>query len=191
MKPADFVRTAWVLADAEMDRRLRGRLTVINKSLAHLSWERVTNRAGVIWRPASNVLAARCRRARRGWAGCRITTRDCLPSIAPQRRHRAMRRPSWRGVRRSSDNSNRRCRLPPASAPSECHDSIGLLDEAGHIGRGDPLPADTYELVLGRPTGDSATLSDVDRSPVLPGLAEKVSGRRQPHAFYSLERIGL
>lgn len=49
MKPADFVRTAWVLPDAEMDRRLRGRLTVINKSLAHLSWERVTNRAGVIW----------------------------------------------------------------------------------------------------------------------------------------------
>lgn len=35
--------------DAEMDRRLRGRLTVINKSLAHLSWERVTKRAGVIW----------------------------------------------------------------------------------------------------------------------------------------------
>ncbi len=49
MKPADFIRTPWVRPDAEMDRRLRGRLTVINKSLAHLSWDRVTNRAGVIW----------------------------------------------------------------------------------------------------------------------------------------------
>ena len=49
MKPADFVRTAWVLPDEEMDRRLRGRLSIINKSRAHLSWERVTNRAGVMW----------------------------------------------------------------------------------------------------------------------------------------------
>ncbi|MGH9151835.1 MAG: hypothetical protein ACRD03_05465 [Acidimicrobiales bacterium] len=49
MRPADFVRTAWVLPDDEMDRRLRGRLPVINESLAHLSWKRVTNTQGVIW----------------------------------------------------------------------------------------------------------------------------------------------
>lgn len=49
MKPADFVRAPWGLPDEEMDRRLRGRLTVINKSLAHLSWKRVTDRAGVMW----------------------------------------------------------------------------------------------------------------------------------------------
>ena len=76
------------------------------------------------------------------------------------------------------------------SATSECDDPIGLLDEAGHIGRGDPPPANAYEFVLGRPTGDSAALSDEDRNFMLPGLAEQVSGRRQPHAFHSLERVG-
>lgn len=54
MKPADFLRRPWVLPDDEMDRRLRGRLPIINRSLAHLSWKRVTNRAGVIW-PTSLV----------------------------------------------------------------------------------------------------------------------------------------
>ncbi len=48
MKPADFLRAPWVLPDDEMDRRLRGRLTVINRSLAHLCWRRVTNDRGVM-----------------------------------------------------------------------------------------------------------------------------------------------
>lgn len=49
MKPADFIRSSWSLPDEEMDRRLRGRLPIINKSLAHLSWQRVTNKDGVLW----------------------------------------------------------------------------------------------------------------------------------------------
>lgn len=49
MKPADFLRRSWVLPDEEMDRRLRGRLTVINPSLAHISWKRVTDPEGVMW----------------------------------------------------------------------------------------------------------------------------------------------
>jgi hypothetical protein len=49
MKPADFLRAPWVLPDDEMDRRLRGRLTVINQSLAHLSWRRVSDAQGVMW----------------------------------------------------------------------------------------------------------------------------------------------
>ena len=34
MKPADFVRATWVLPDGEMDRRQRGRLTVIKVARA-------------------------------------------------------------------------------------------------------------------------------------------------------------
>lgn len=49
MKPSDFVREPWVLPDHEMDRRLRGRLTVINKSLANLSWQRVHDQRCVMW----------------------------------------------------------------------------------------------------------------------------------------------
>ena len=49
MKPADFLRTSWILPDEEMDRRLRGRLPVINRSLTHLSWERITDPEGVMW----------------------------------------------------------------------------------------------------------------------------------------------
>lgn len=49
MKPADFIRSPWVLPDEEMDRRLRGRLTIINRTVAHLSWRRVTERGGVMW----------------------------------------------------------------------------------------------------------------------------------------------
>ena len=82
-------------------------------------------------------------------------------------------------------------RLPQRTETSERDDSVGPFDEAGHIGWGDPLAADAYELVLGRPPGDGATLSDVDRNRVLPGLAHQLSGRRQPHAFHSLEGVGL
>lgn len=49
MKPADFLRASWTLPDEEMDRRLRGRLPIINRTLTHLSWRRVTDPDAVMW----------------------------------------------------------------------------------------------------------------------------------------------
>lgn len=40
IKPSDFLGTDWWPPDEELDRRLRGRLPTINRTLAHLSWHR-------------------------------------------------------------------------------------------------------------------------------------------------------
>jgi hypothetical protein len=48
--PADFLGYEWWPDDDEdFDRLLRGRLPVLNKHLAHLSWERVTDATPVLW----------------------------------------------------------------------------------------------------------------------------------------------
>ena len=72
---------------------------------------------------------------------------------------------------------------------SERDDSIGLFDQAGHVRRGDPLAAQAYELLLGRPTGDSATLSDVNRNLVFAGLAQQFPRWRYPDAFHFIEYL--
>ncbi|MBA2281033.1 MAG: hypothetical protein M3527_03770 [Actinomycetota bacterium] len=40
IKPSDFLRRDWWPEDEEFDRRLRGRLPGINKTFAHLTWDR-------------------------------------------------------------------------------------------------------------------------------------------------------
>ena len=47
--PADFLGYEWWPADQELDRTLRGRLPMINKHLAHVSWDRVTDGSTLIW----------------------------------------------------------------------------------------------------------------------------------------------
>lgn len=49
IQPQDFLGYPWWPSDEEFDRELRGRLSVINKHLAHLSWDRVADRAPVMW----------------------------------------------------------------------------------------------------------------------------------------------
>ena len=39
----------WVLPDGDLDRQLRGRLPVINKQMAHLSWDRITDQNPTMW----------------------------------------------------------------------------------------------------------------------------------------------
>ncbi len=55
IQPSDFLGAAWWPPDSELDRRLRGRLVVINSELQHLSWERVLGTEPVMW---STVLLA-------------------------------------------------------------------------------------------------------------------------------------
>lgn len=49
IQPADFLRRDWWPEDEQFDRQLRGRLPMLNKHLAHLSWERVTDSTPVLW----------------------------------------------------------------------------------------------------------------------------------------------
>ena len=49
IRPKDFLGYDWWPADEAFERGLRGRLSVVNKHIAHLSWERVTDDTPVIW----------------------------------------------------------------------------------------------------------------------------------------------
>lgn len=49
IQPADFLGRDWYPTDDEMDQRLRGRLGVISKLRAHLTWHRATSNDAVIW----------------------------------------------------------------------------------------------------------------------------------------------
>ncbi len=73
---------------------------------------------------------------------------------------------------------------------SKSDDSIGVFDQAGHVRRGDPLAAHAGELILGRPPGDGAALSDVDRNGVFTGLAQEFPRWWHPDAFHPLDHVG-
>ena len=45
----------------------------------------------------------------------------------------------------------------------ERHHAVAVGEQLRHVGRGDPAPSDLFEIVVVRPTGDGATLSDEDR----------------------------
>lgn len=49
IQPADFLGHDWYPTDDEMDQRLRGRLRVISKNRAHLTWHRAQDSSAVIW----------------------------------------------------------------------------------------------------------------------------------------------
>lgn len=49
IQPADFLGYDWWPGDEEYDRRIRGRLPVINQNLQHLSWARVQADDFVMW----------------------------------------------------------------------------------------------------------------------------------------------
>jgi hypothetical protein len=55
---------------------------------------------------------------------------------------------------------------------SEDEDFVGLLTNLGRFGGSGPLRVDNVEIIIGRPTGDCARLSDVDRDVVVPCLGE-------------------
>ena len=86
-----------------------------------------------------------------------------------------------------------RCRGVKQS--SEADEPIRLLDETGDVRWADPLSAERPEILVGRPTGDRASLSDVHRHFVLPNLGEQVAHRRdadtlETFADVSLQQLG-
>ena len=49
IQPSHFLGHDWFPPDDEMDQRLRGRLRVISKNRAHLTWHRVENSDAIVW----------------------------------------------------------------------------------------------------------------------------------------------
>jgi len=77
-------------------------------------------------------------------------------------------------------------RIEPADAlasRSDAHYPVELLDHVGELGRCRPARLQPPEVIVGRPTGDCASLSDVDGNGVVEELLEKIARRRDPNAL--------
>lgn len=88
-------------------------------------------------------------------------------------------------------------RRPPAQFRATCQDAsqadeaIRFFDETSDIRWSHPLASERRQVIVSRPTGDSASLSDVHRHFVLPGLGEQVAKRWHAKALDSFANVGL
>ena len=89
----------------------------------------------------------------------------------------------------SDHASKRRDRDSPVA--SQADEAICLFDEPSHIRWSHPLTAEAIQVVIGRPTGHRASLSDVDGDLVLPRLGEQVADRWHTKALQSLPDVRL
>jgi hypothetical protein len=78
-----------------------------------------------------------------------------------------------------------------AHGTSDAYEAIRFLDETGDVRWAHPLAAEHREVLVGRPTGDGASLSDVDRYVVLPGFGEKVPDRWDANALEAFADLDL
>ena len=76
-----------------------------------------------------------------------------------------------------------------AAVSSEAHDPVELLDHAGELRWRDPARLHPLEVFVGRPTGDCASLSDVNGDGVVEELLEKIACRRDPNALKACGRL--
>src|SRR5438067_6951047 len=76
-----------------------------------------------------------------------------------------------------------------AAVSSVAHDSGELLDHAGVLRWRDPSRFQPLEVFVGRPTGDCASLSDVNGDRVVEELLEKIARRRDPNALKACGRL--
>ena len=72
---------------------------------------------------------------------------------------------------------------------SDAHDPVELLDHAGELGWCDPARPYPLEVFVGRPTGDCASLSDMNGNVVVEELLEKIARRRDPNALNAFGRL--
>ena len=75
--------------------------------------------------------------------------------------------------------------------PSDADDAVRLFDQTSDVGWSHPLAAHRHQVIISRPTGNRAALSNVDRDFVLAGLGEQVAHRWDAESFKSLADVGL
>lgn len=66
---------------------------------------------------------------------------------------------------------------------SEGENLVDLCDQYCEFWRRDPCSAEFRKVIVGRPTGDCATLSDVDGQLVLLDLGYQLPHRGDPYTF--------
>ena len=66
----------------------------------------------------------------------------------------------------------------PAAVASERHDTIAGGEQPCHLGRAHPPPVDFGQVLVGRPTGDGAALSDEDGNRMVAQLGQQLAHRR-------------
>jgi hypothetical protein len=74
----------------------------------------------------------------------------------------------------------------PALPSLESEHLVGLGAQPRHVGRGGPGAPDHGQTLFCRPTGDGATLSDVDGDPVILKLAQELAHRGHADPLHSL-----
>ena len=62
-------------------------------------------------------------------------------------------------------------------------DAVVLRDHPGELGRSEPARVQPLQVCVGRPTGDGAALSDVDRNAVVDELLQQLLQRRNADTF--------
>jgi deazaflavin-dependent oxidoreductase (nitroreductase family) len=86
------------------------------------------------------------------------------------------------------DDPRARQRAMPADE-SERHDAVAVGKQRRHLRRRDPRPIDLRQVFVGRPTGDGATSSDLDRNRVIPQLREELTNRRHADTLHAVDVV--
>ena len=72
------------------------------------------------------------------------------------------------------------------SGRSESENAVVLLDHLSELGRRQPVRVQPAQVIVGRPTGDGAAFSDVNRNRVIDELCEQLSGGRHADTLDSI-----
>ena len=72
----------------------------------------------------------------------------------------------------------------------EADDPVSAGDECGHVRRSRPRPVQCGEVVVGRPTGNGTTLSNVNEHRSFHRFRDEVAQRWQPDPFDAIAHIG-
>src|SRR5207247_8027364 len=76
-----------------------------------------------------------------------------------------------------------------ARPPLGAHGPVQLPGHSGELGWRDPARLHPRKVFVGRPTGDCAALSDVDRNLVVEELLEKIARGGDPNALNAFGRL--
>jgi len=131
--------------------------------------------------------ATRERRPRRSCLG-----RSTSVSVAERRAPALREQESSSGWRLSRPALRERADQIPRStarARLEGHDAVALGEEPRHVRGCHPASVDLVEVLVGRPTGDGAALSDEDRDCVVSQLGEEFTRRRHAHALHPVRVV--
>lgn len=113
---------------------------------------------------------------------------DCFAQAQCRRTHDQLGDRSPHRLPTSADGRVR-ANSPGGRTASEREDLIRLAAELGRLRRGGPAPTELREILVGRPTGDGASLSDVNRNGVVPELCNQLAHRWHADAVDLIEVV--